>query len=526
MLPRRSYFLLFSQGLVGRVLLSGLFLLGAYTQGWARPQVSSLTPAHQASNVHPGALLRMVFNQAVLKGSGIIFIKNMSGQALFQLPVSSSAIVVSGAEVSILLPNTLPQGQEVYVKIEATCFRNANNDFFEGFHGENNWRFRIANQVLSLQSFSPERNAQCIGLNSPLQINFNLPVSKGQGFVYLFKENALKQSIAVSSSQVSILPGSQQVQIQLNEPLDGSSRYTVQIDSSAFRGAGTPAAPFIGIYNSDIWFFNTQNAPPEVQNGLSCGPGAVTLRAQGSSSSGGLLSYRWYASAEADIPLADNNGLVFTNSILNIPFVQSSTTYFVSVLSNNCESPRQAVEAIVAPVPVLVLQDTLLRIRAGESLRLEASGALQYQWQPSTGLSASNIANPIASPTSSITYLVRGTNEAGCSTSREVRIEVENFEREVFLPNLFSPNGDGRNDRFRVLGKNIVQIDFRVYNRQGLLLYQTQNVNEAMQEGWDGTFKGLLQSPDTYIWHLNGLFEDGTPLRFENKNSGSFILMR
>lgn len=522
MLPRRSYFLSYFQSFVGL----GFFLLWGISASMARPQVSMLVPAHQASNVHPQAALRMVFNQAVLKGSGIIFIKNMSGQALFQLPVSSSAIIVNGAEVSIQLPNALPLGQEVYIKIEATCFRNANNDFFEGFHGENNWRFRVANQVLALQSFLPERNAQCISLNNPLLLNFNLPISKGQGFIRLLQGNSVVQNIAVASSQVSILPGSQQVQIQLNEALTGSSTYAVQIDSAAFRGAGTPAAPFIGIYTNETWFFATQSAPPNVQNGLSCGPGAVILRAQSPSLSGGELSYRWYASADAEIPLADNSGLVFTNSILNIPFLQSSTTYFVSVLWNNCESPRQAIEAIIAPVPVIVLKDTLLRIRAGESVVLEASGAIQYQWQPATGLSASNIANPIANPTSSITYLVRGSNEAGCSMSREVRIEVENFEKEVFLPNLFSPNGDGRNDRFRVLGKNIVQIDFRVYNRQGLLLYQTQDINEATQEGWDGSFKGLLQSPDTYIWHLNGLFEDGTPLRFENKNSGSFILMR
>ncbi len=69
----------------------------------------------------------------------------------------------------------------------------------------------------------------------------------------------------------------------------------------------------------------------------------------------------------------------------------------------------------------------------------------------------------------------------------------------IYLPNAFSPNGDGVNDVFRPLGSPyLTQIELRVYNRYGGLIF----TSSATRQGWDGTFHGAPQPPGTYIWTL------------------------
>jgi len=69
----------------------------------------------------------------------------------------------------------------------------------------------------------------------------------------------------------------------------------------------------------------------------------------------------------------------------------------------------------------------------------------------------------------------------------------------VFVPNAFSPNGDGVNDVFRAIGSPyLTQIELRVYNRYGGLIF----TSSATKPGWDGSFHGAPQPPGAYIWTL------------------------
>ena len=83
---------------------------------------------------------------------------------------------------------------------------------------------------------------------------------------------------------------------------------------------------------------------------------------------------------------------------------------------------------------------------------------------------------------------------------------------------MFSPNGDGKNDRLEIylVGIKIFNF-FKVYNRWGQLLFQTTNP----QAGWDGRYLGVLQPVGTYIWQVEGLDIDGKIMR----RSGSTILI-
>jgi gliding motility-associated-like protein len=86
-------------------------------------------------------------------------------------------------------------------------------------------------------------------------------------------------------------------------------------------------------------------------------------------------------------------------------------------------------------------------------------------------------------------------------------VEVRVFDRpEVYVPNAFTPNSDGKNDVLRPTAVQVVEITyFRVFNRWGELIYQTN----SFDGGWDGTYKGQLQPCDTYVWIFEGKDTNG-----------------
>lgn len=86
---------------------------------------------------------------------------------------------------------------------------------------------------------------------------------------------------------------------------------------------------------------------------------------------------------------------------------------------------------------------------------------------------------------------------------------VEPVVVEVILPNFFSPNGDGRNDRFILRSRNISALDWRIFDRYGNLVFNTNDVSLATEQGWDGQ-----DSPDgVYVWSIAITFNDGQQIR-------------
>ncbi len=111
------------------------------------------------------------------------------------------------------------------------------------------------------------------------------------------------------------------------------------------------------------------------------------------------------------------------------------------------------------------------------------------------------------------TYYVVSYSINGCTAYDTVIVNV-NYQEVVQVPNSFSPNGDGVNDFLKVLtnvdadnnytngfveGGAIAEIDFRVYNRYGILVFKTSDPHE----GWDGTFKGKPENPATFVYTID-----------------------
>ena len=150
--------------------------------------------------------------------------------------------------------------------------------------------------------------------------------------------------------------------------------------------------------------------------------------------------------------------------------------------------------------------------------QLEASGGDTYTWSPSTGLNNPFIANPVTTLNDNQTYVLTASTTLGCATKDTLHLRVEKGP-EIYAPSAFTPNGDGKNDRFRIIPVGITElIAFQIYNRWGQKIYSSLNASE----GWNGYVKSLEQPTGTYIWIAEGKAFNGTIIN----RKGSFVLIR
>lgn len=127
-----------------------------------------------------------------------------------------------------------------------------------------------------------------------------------------------------------------------------------------------------------------------------------------------------------------------------------------------------------------------------------------YYWDPPDNLSDIKIATPFATPTVDKKYTLYALSGYGCSNNDTAHIKVV---AGIFVPTAFTPNNDGRNDRWRIpyldpsLGAEV-----NVYNRFGQLMYHAKGI----VVDWDGNFKGMPQAPGAYVFSIrfNGTFPE------------------
>lgn len=199
----------------------------------------------------------------------------------------------------------------------------------------------------------------------------------------------------------------------------------------------------------------------------------------------------------------------------------TTTTYQVTITDAGgfCQVEK-TVTIIVSPdVAVTPVIDTILN---GESVQIIATenSTYTYTWSPPSGLNDSAISNPLATPESSTVYNLVVTDENGCVVERSVTIVVLTLCEEpyVFIPTGFTPNGDGKNDVFRVIGNNLDEVYLAVYNRWGELIFETNDPDT----GWDGTYQGKQLPPDAYGFYARVRCVGG----LEYSKKGNVTLLR
>ena len=153
---------------------------------------------------------------------------------------------------------------------------------------------------------------------------------------------------------------------------------------------------------------------------------------------------------------------------------------------------------------VIDLPDSVV-LYPGESYQMNPQGnALYFNWAPSSGLSATDIANPVSMPDVRTRYIVNATTEWGCKTSDSIDIIINN-ESVLDIPNAFSP-GSGPNSEFKIVKRGIATLkNFRIFNRWGNMIFETTDINQ----GWDGTYKGVPQPFGVYVYSVEAYTSTG-----------------
>lgn len=168
------------------------------------------------------------------------------------------------------------------------------------------------------------------------------------------------------------------------------------------------------------------------------------------------------------------------------------------------------------PIPRMIVglgTDARLSPIIGGSLPIDS-----VVWTPLDYLTkSSEPLRPIVRPLDDRTYKLKVIDVNGCIGEGEIAVELER-NRNVYIPNIFSPNGDDKNDYFGVFsGVGVKHINYvRIFDRWGELLFQAQDLAPSSDpsQGWDGTFNKKPVPSGVYVYIAEIEFEDGTKLLY------------
>jgi gliding motility-associated-like protein len=189
----------------------------------------------------------------------------------------------------------------------------------------------------------------------------------------------------------------------------------------------------------------------------------------------------------------------------NICFGTDGVYSIELIASNSFGSDTITDTVTVHPTPI-VNAGSNVTITLGNNTILNATGSNgSYSWTPPTWLSCPTCPSTTSTPEETITYTVIVVDSNGCSASDQVTVFIE-FENVIWVPNIFSPNGDGSNDILYVRGKGVADLNFFVYDRWGEKVFETT----SLDIGWDGKFRGKDMNKAVFVYYLEATFIDGS----------------
>ena len=186
---------------------------------------------------------------------------------------------------------------------------------------------------------------------------------------------------------------------------------------------------------------------------------------------------------------------LFTPSIAK---AGTHTMRYTYTAANGCVAFKEQ-SIVVHPTPVLDIGPDRTVLEGGFiTLVPKATGKnLTYLWSPSTGIDNINSATPKVSPPDDITYSLAVTSSDGCVDTDQVFVKLL---KQVKVPNAFSPNNDGINDKWEILYlESYPGCTIDVFNRYGQPVFSSV----GYEKPWDGTFKGTALPVGTYYWIIH-----------------------
>jgi len=175
---------------------------------------------------------------------------------------------------------------------------------------------------------------------------------------------------------------------------------------------------------------------------------------------------------------------------------------------------------LVAPAPFILDLGEDITIQLGETAQINTVTSQSYDslwWRLDATLPCENCPNPIVAPLVTTAYQATALNFNGCEDTDDITIIVEK-DRNIFIPNVFTPNGDGNNDVFLVHGGiDVEKIHvFKIYNRWGEQIFEQTDIQpNDFSAGWDGFFKGKRMNPAVFVYFAEIEFKDGRKIIYK-----------
>ncbi len=220
--------------------------------------------------------------------------------------------------------------------------------------------------------------------------------------------------------------------------------------------------------------------------------------------------YQWQISTDKGLNWQDIAG-ANSLSYLRTPAAPGFYWYRLSVVEQNSTamlSCRVASNVVVINVhdnPVVNAGPDRILI-AGTPVTLQGSVTGEspvYYWSPPSYLDNDSLLTPSASPPADFNYTLFATSVYGCKNNDGVIVKVV---AGIFVPNAFTPNGDGKNDTWHIPFLDpLLEASVNVYNRFGQIVYHA----DSETVNWDGNFKGLPQPAGAYVYTIK--FKSGYP---------------
>lgn len=231
---------------------------------------------------------------------------------------------------------------------------------------------------------------------------------------------------------------------------------------------------------------------------LVCFGDAIRLQARGT------LLYSWTPA----------NGLSRTDIAGPTVKPTQTTTYTVTGKdAYNCFVTKDDVVVTVVPLPTVNAgRDTT--IMAGYPLQLKpvySPDVSRVQWVPALFLNCSDCKTPVTTPSYSATYTLFAYTPEGCMSKDVVNVFATCTGDNLFIPNTFSPNGDGINEVFYPRGRGIEKIrSMKIFSRWGQMIYLKENfLANDQNAAWNGKNKGQFVTPDVYVYMIDLICENG-----------------
>ena len=181
---------------------------------------------------------------------------------------------------------------------------------------------------------------------------------------------------------------------------------------------------------------------------------------------------------------------------------------------HSCFTDTGHVTLTVYPIPrIEILNGDAITVNVGSSVKLNtlsSSDVTNWRWTNNRWLNCSTCPEPEATPKQDIVYSVVASNDGKCVARDEILVTLICNNANIYIPNTFSPNGDGMNDVFFPRGTGLYTIkSMRVFNRWGQMVFERNGLspNNAAQ-GWDGKLNGINLQTDVYVYIVEAICDN------------------